>query len=311
MPDNSTLSLVQYFARNGKSEQVGVAKLIERNVKFMPKLPVRPVKDVVFNFGKETSLGDVEERLVNQSPPKDTKPGVVSPATENLMILYRKVKTDTVLHEGNVQAARTDEIARGTRALSRRIEDLIVNGAKVNADSLDGLRGRVTAAQTIEAGENGDDYSIELLEDALDRVEDQGAGKIVLMNKPTFRAHARLVRAAAGGATVADVTGKVATYEGADMFVLGDKLDDTPVLDFDEAQGTDDETCSFYVVAPGGGDSELSGVRMLMTPGGIKVINEGVRDLFHIDYVQVVFGMVHFYDSSIARVKGIKKPAAT
>jgi hypothetical protein len=300
-------SYLQFIESIGDPGKMGVAKAMERYTKLAGRLPTRSVGEMLrHDYAKEVSLGEVGRRLINQPAP-DTKPGILSPVSEPLVMLSRKNKTDHRLAKLSPQA-RVDEIARGSRAIARQMEDDLLNGAG-KTGSIDGLLARCSGSQLIVPETNGTLLEIEHIEALVDAVQDQGNGKLLVMNKPCLRQLTRKIRGAAGGATVADITSEIPRFEDVQIVIIGDKLDGTPVLDFDEKTGTANETASILCLAPGNEDVELSGVKLLMATNSIEIIDEGIRDSFHYDALEVAFGLAVYDPSAVARLKGIKKAA--
>lgn len=304
----SQMSLLQFFESSGDAAKVGIAKIIERYSRLAPLLPVKKIENLSHKFGKEVDLGGVGKREVNQAAP-DTQGSIIKPDEEPIIMLTRKVRIDHRLVSLQPNA-EGDELARGTRAVARVWDDELVNGDRSSdATSINGLLARCTGDQLIETADNGDQLEIDHVEAAIDAVQDQGNGKMILMGRPVYRQFVKKVRAAAGGATVADVTGEMPMYENAKIIVLGDKLDGSPLLGFTETQGSDDETASALVIAPGNEDVELSGVKLLMASNSIELVPEGIRDSMKITVLEVAFGLAVYDATAVSRIKGIKKAA--
>ena len=215
--------------------------------------------------------------------------------------------TDHLLAD-NHEDARPNEQARATRAIATRADDLLFNGdGSIAYENFNGYRARCLGGQLIAAGANGAQLTLAMFEDTVDQVVDQGNGRHAFMSRATYRALKRVILDKAGGAAVLDVTGEVQRYEDIVLHVVGKKLDQTPLLNFNETQGNSAVTCSLYVVAPGGADVELSGIKLLQATNGISVIEEGIADSMYRDQVSFAFGIGVFDDSAIARLCGILK----
>jgi hypothetical protein len=297
------------FWAGAKPEQLGVAKVVERYTKGVSVLPVQKSADLKFDFGKEVSLGGVAARVINK-PFGDAKGSVIKPDSEAMVILGRKVATDHLLAD-NHPDARPNEQARATRAVARRADDLFFNGDGTEAyEHFNGLKARCAGDQVISAGDNGGALTLELFDAVIDQVVDQGNGRHSFMNKNVYRQLKKCILAEAGGAALVDVAGEVKQYEDVQLHIIGDKLTNKPILDFDEKQGNSEVTCSLYVLAPGNEDVELSGVKLLQASNGIQVLPEGMRDAQYIDLVEFAFGIGVFDDTAVARLKGITKMVA-
>jgi len=303
------LSILQFAEQSGNSAQIGIAKIIEKYTKLASRLPLKVIDRLTYEFGKETSLGEVGKRAVNQPAP-DNNPGTVTPQSEPIIMLSRKIKTDHRLASLNPNA-RGEEAARGTRAIARVMDDELVNGNRsTDATSINGLLTRCTGSQLITVGDNGAVLHADHLQAALDAVQDQGNGKLIVLSRPIYRQLVANIMTTAGGTTVAEMTSELPMFEGSPIIILGDKLHGTPILGFTETQGTDDETASALVIAPGNEDVELSGVKLLMASNSIETISEGIRDSQHIDVLEVAFGLAVYDDTAVARIRGIAKLTA-
>ena len=300
-----SMTLAQFWAQY-KPEQLGVAKVVGSYAVGLSVLPVKQTLDLVFSFGKETSLGDVSARVINQ-PFDDTRPSTISPQTEAMVILGKKVLTDHLLADGHADA-RPNEQSRATRAVATRADDLLFNGDGSAAyHQFNGYRARCVDAQLIAAGVNGAQLTLAMFEDTVDQVVDQGNGRHAFMSRAAYRALKRLILSKAGGSAVMDVVGEVQKYEDITLHVTGKKLDGTPLLNFNETQGSSAVASSLYVMAPGGDDVELSGIKLLQATNGISVIEEGIKDSMYTDAITFAFGIGVFDDSAIARLCGILK----
>jgi hypothetical protein len=302
------MSLVQFVETTGDAAKMGIAKIIERYSRLAPILPIKQIDNLTHKFGREVDLGEVGKRQINQPAP-ETQGSTLVGDEEPIIMLTKKIKIDhrLIALQPNAEG---DELARGTRAVARQWDDELVNGDRSDdATSINGLLVRCTGDQLIETADNGDELEIDHVEAALDAVVEQGNGKLILMSRPVYRQFIKKVRAAAGGATIADVTGEVPMYEGARIVVVGDKLDGTPLMGFTETQGTNEETASALVIAPGNSDVELSGVKLLMASNSIEIVPEGIRNSQRINVLEVAFGLAVYDATAVARIKGIAKAA--
>jgi hypothetical protein len=296
-----SMTLMQYAAQYDSGIQ-GLAKIISGTSVFMELCLVEKVDGLTHRYGTLTYEGAVATRSLN-NPFPETKGSTVDPGSERIIIAGAQAKTDI-----RMERARPDEIARRQRAVSRFIDAQILRGeGKKDQTRLIGLRDALPAAQQIPAGDNGAALSLDLFHALLDAVEDQGAGRFVLMNRSCQRALKDLILAKAGGASVADFTGTVGQYEGVKLVVAGKDHDGEELLDFDETQGSDEATASMYCIAPG--TSELrTGFKLLMASAGIQLVPEGIRDSQFVDGIEVAFGRAVYHPRAAARLKGIQKP---
>ena len=204
------------------------------------------------------------------------------------------------------QTARANEHARAGRAIGIEVDDLIFNGSRIaNSTDIDGLNRRCTGRQHLTAAANGATLTLDSFHGVIDSVEDAGAGRDVYMNKLLHRQFKTLVLAEAGGASLADVSSEVFTYEGVRVRPTGNGLDGKPLLDFDEITGTAAATASVYCIAPGPPDVELAGVRMLLASNSVEIVENGQVGSMIVDQVEFAFGLAIFDTTAAARLSGI------
>jgi hypothetical protein len=134
-------------------------------------------------------------------------------------------------------------------------------------------------------------------------VEDQGNGRFVIAPINSVRRLKDLIVGVAGGASVAEATSEVMTYEGVKIIPAAKDHTGAYLLAFTEAHGTSNVTASMYCVAPGNADE--TGTSILMASNSIELIEEGIRDSFHNDQLEVAFGLAVFVYKSAARLGGI------
>jgi len=168
-----------------------------------------------------------------------------------------------------------------------------------------GLQAALTGEQVIINVTNGAVLDLDKFDALLDAVEDQGAGRFVVMNRRTARQLKWELVTDAGGAAFADLTGVVGEYEGVKLVVAGKDHNGDELLPFTETCGTSDLTCSAYCFAPGPDGEEKSGFKILMASNGIQLIPEGIRDSQYVDTVEVAFGRASYHPRCVARLKGI------
>lgn len=292
------------MVEHGTPEATGIALAASSRMSIGKLIPVKQISNISYSYNKETSLGGVARRVINQNFP-DVAGSVVTPLTEPIAILGRATEIDHRLHKVNGNA-RANEQARAGRAIGIEVDDLIFNGSRTaNKMDIDGLNTRCNGGQHVVAGTNGAAMSLDLFHACIDAVEDAGAGRDVYMNKPLHRAFKTLVLAEAGGASLADVSSEVFTYEGVRVRPTGNGLDGLPLLNFDELTGNNDETASIYCIAPGPADVELAGVRLLLASNSIEIVENGQVGSMIVDQVEFAFGLAIFDITAAARLSGI------
>ena len=292
-------SLLQYAAQYDPAVQ-GLAQTINNTSILMGLVPVEKVEGLVHRFGTVTYEGGVSTRALNA--PFPTTPGsTIAPGAERVIIAGRQSKCDV-----RMERARPDEITRATRAVSRFIDYQLLRGAGLtNQEKLVGLEAALVGDQVVINVTNGAVLDLDRFDAMLDAVEDQGAGRFVVMNRKTARQLKQELVTDAGGASFADLTGVVGEYEGVKLIVAGKDHNGDELLPFTETCGTSEVTCSAYCFAPGPDSEEKSGFKILMASNGIQLINEGIRDSQYVDTVEVAFGRAIYHPRCVARLMGI------
>lgn len=225
-----------------------------------------------------------------------------------LRILAGDVDVDKFLQE--VESADNDQlaiqIAKKAKAVGRQYhKTLAVGDATANAKEFDGIAALMTNAdsnadQTIEAGANGAALTLSMLDQLCDMVP-QGADAIV-MRRGTLRAFRNLLRVA-GGTSAAEFMmpafGRpMLTHNGLPILC-------NDFLPADEAQGTNQATCSVYAVRL----NEADGLHGLYggADAGIRVEDIGTvqnKDAVRIR-VKWYCGLALKSTQSLARLKGV------
>lgn len=306
-------NLFKFFAttQGTSAEAGGIAKAMESRMSIGKQLPVKQISNIEFRYAKEVSLGQVARRVINKNFAV-VPGGMLVPEAEPIAILGRATQIDRRLASADPNA-RGNELARAGRAIALDADDLVFNGDRAKAATdINGLVSRCKGDQHVVlegAGGNGGALTLGYMHLLIDAVEDVGAGRDVYLNKPLWRAFKGLVLAEAGGASLADVSSEIFQYEGVRFRPVGKGLDGKPLLDFDETQGTNNETASIYCVAPGAPDVELSGVRLLLASNSIEIVEQGNVGSMISDVVEYAFGLAIFDQTAAARLSGVTEPA--
>lgn len=302
-----SMTLLQFAAEGLGGDDVtrGIAVQLNKSSQLLPLLRVQVMKGLIHKFAREESGGGITRRSINMPFP-ETARGVVTPAQERIEIAGAHIQTDHRLVKANGDA-RSNEIARRTRTVGRYIDRQLIKGeGATDGTQIIGLQDRITEdSQLHEAAENGAELTLAMFEMLIDSVEDQGAGRFVYAPRALCRKIKRLIMASAGGATVQEAASEIFVYEGVQIVPAGKDHEGTEILAFDETQGNNDETASMYCVAPGPEDD--AGTNILMASNSIELIEEGVRESFYHDQLEVAFGLSVFHRKAAARLKGIAK----
>jgi hypothetical protein len=167
-----------------------------------------------------------------------------------------------------------------------------------------GLNARLTGDQVIETDPNGAPLTLELLDEALDRVPGSNDRKFIVCNKQVRRKITALVREAAGGSPMVEIGPQIKEYDGAPIEVLDEDGDETAILDFDETQGSSNVTTSLYVIRAGT-ESDGNYVQGLVGSRLIEHVAVGLLGTYFSDIVEANMGLGMFHPRAACRIRGI------
>ncbi|MDB5297269.1 MAG: major structural phage protein [Phycisphaerales bacterium] len=297
------VSLLDFANQSRSPMRRGIVQEITNESVFLKVLRFVPVDGFAYTYNRQTTLGGIAFRGLNDGYADDT--GVVNPQVETLSIFGGEVRTDRQIVNKQGDAARANAIAAKVKKAGLFFDRYVIKGDPA-ADPLQfyGLNARLTGTQVLSPAANGGPLTLDLLDQALDQVAGSNARKIIVCNKTVRRQLSALVRGAAGGATVRDVGPQVPEYDGAAIHVLDEDGDEAPILAFDEAHGASASTTSLYVIRPG---SEVDGehVQGLIGSKMIEHVAVGLLGTFYSDLVESAMGLGMFHPRAACRVKGI------
>ena len=78
--------LVQFMVEHGTPEATGIALAASSRMSIGKLIPVKQINNITYSYNKETSLGGVARRVINQNFPM-VAGSVVTPLTEQIAIL--------------------------------------------------------------------------------------------------------------------------------------------------------------------------------------------------------------------------------
>ena len=145
---------------------------------------------------------------------------------------------------------------------------------------------------------------MDLLDELLDAVAGPNNEKVLIMNKWCKRVYKKLLKAAATGTSMAEVSNGIDAYDNAPVVIMDEDDAETPVLPQNEVCGTANDTCSIYCIRPGQ-DPEGEYVQGLVRGNMIQhvvlaQINTQVQDL-----IEMFAGVGVFHGRAAARLAGI------
>jgi len=270
---------------------------------FLRRLHFVPVNGFAYQYNRQKTLGGIAFRGLNESYTNDT--GVVNPQVETLSIFGGEVRTDRQLVNKQGDSVRANAIAAKVKKAGLFFDRYVIKGDPANTpNQFYGLNYRLTGGQVLSAGTNGAPLTLDLLDQALDAVAGSNDRKIVVCNKVVRRKITSLIRAAAGGAAMSEIGPQAREYDGAPIEVLDEDGDESPILAFDETQGTSTVTTSLYVIRPGG-DVDGEYVQGLIGADLIEHVAVGLQGTYFTDIVEANMGLGMFHPRAASRVKGI------
>jgi hypothetical protein len=266
----------------------------------IPLLNFVQVATPQYSYGEQTTLGNIDFRDFNDLYESDA--GIVNPKIENLALFGGTIRID---HQLEASPTHVNAVMAKMKGAGLFYDYMFINGdTTTNHKSFAGLKARVGVPQTLYAGDNGGPLTLALLDQLMDKVVGPNSTKVLAMSKYQKRAFKALVVAAAHGATVADVTNSLDTYDGAKIQVMDE--DDVPqtVLPQTETRGSSNVTGSIYCFRPGK-DPEGEYVQGLVRGGMIvhkplALFNTQIGDL-----VEMFGGLGVFHGRAAARLAGL------
>src|SRR5687768_2832114 len=231
------ITLLDFANQTTQPMRKGIVQEITNESVFLKALRFVPVDGFAYTYNRQKTLGGIAFRGLNESYSNDT--GVINPQVETLSIFGGEVRTDRQIVNKQGDAVRAAAIAAKVKKAGLFFDRYVIKGdPAVDPLQFHGLNARLTGAQVLTTGANGGPLLLDLLDQALDAVAGSNERKIIVCNKAVRRKITSLVRGAAGGAALSDVGPQAREYDGAPIEVLDEDGDETPILAFDETQGS-------------------------------------------------------------------------
>lgn len=303
------LTITEWEKLNPTPLSSGVVEIFAAENPVLALLPFMNVAGNSYRYNIEQTLPGIAFRDFNQGYTEST--GVVNPVTEKLTIIGGDSDFDVAqiaMGTGNNDTRAVHDAMKAKALTLEWLRTFFHGDTTVNPLAFDGLRDRLTGAQVIAAGANGNQLTLTMLDELTDAISGQPTA--LFMPKALIRFYKGLIRAA-GGTTpesimVANFGRPVISHNGVPMFPIEEDAAGNEILKFDEEQGTDAQTASIYAVKFG--PDALH---------GIQTAPVSVRDLGEIDAkpalrtrIEWYSGMVLKHPRCAARLKGVKRPTA-
>jgi hypothetical protein len=298
------LTLIDFANQSQTPLRRGIVQEITNESVFLRRLSFVPVDGFAYRYDRQTALGGIAFRGLNDSYTNDT--GVVNPMVETLAIFGGEVRTDRQLVNKQGDVVRAGAIAAKVKKAGLFFDRYVIKGDPgVDPLQFHGLNSRLAGDQVVTLGSgDGGPLTLKDLDEALDSVAGTNERKIIVCNKAVRRQITTLVRTAAGGSPMRDIGPQVKEYDGAPIEVLDEDGDESAILDFDETVGANSTTTSLYVIRPGTGvDGEY--VQGLIGANLIEHVAVGLLGTYYSDIVEANMGLGLFHSRAACRVKGI------
>ena len=297
------LSLIDFTNQTASPLKRGLVQEITNESVFLRRLHFVPVDGFAYQYNRQKTLGGIAFRGLNESYTNDT--GLVNPQVETLSIFGGEVRTDRQLVNKQGDGVRANAIAAKVKKAGLFFDRYVIKGDPVvNPNQFYGLNYRLTGGQVLAVATNGGPLTLDLLDTALDAVAGSNDRKVIVCNKVVRRKITSLIRAAAGGAAMSEIGPQAREYDGAPIEVIDEDGDESPILAFDETQGSSAVTTSLYVIRPGG-DVDGEYVQGLVGADLIEHVAVGLQGTYFTDIVEANMGLGMFHPRAACRVKGI------
>jgi len=286
--------------------RAGVIEQFARSSEILRVLPFQDIQGNALAYNREEQLPGVAFRGVNEGFPESV--GVINPATETLYIAGGDLDVDRFIIQTMGAQVRSTHENMKIKALAQAWTTKFFKGdTTIQPREFDGMQARLTGGNLMNAGatSGGDALSLELLDEAIDRVS--GATHIVMARamRRKFKS-ARNSTALSGNISLEkdDFGRPVEVYAGLPILTTyGDNINPDP-LGFNEAN-------------PGGGANVGTSVYVMnFSTEGVSGIQNGgmsVRDLGELDTLPLFRTRVEWYagigvfnGSAAVRIRGVK-----
>ena len=297
------LTLLDFANQTQTPLKRGIVQEITNESVFLRRLRFVTVDGFAYQYNRQQTLGNIAFRGLNESYTNDT--GVVNPQVETLSIFGGEVRTDRQLVNKQGDVVRAGAIAAKVKKAGLFFDRYVIRGDPgVDPLQFYGLNSRLAGSQVLDAGANGGPITLDLLDRALDAVPGSNDRKFIVCNKVVRRKITALVRSAAGGSAISEIGPQAKEYDGAAIEVLDEDGDESPILAFNETQGSSNVTTSLYVIRPGTGvDGEYC--QGLIGANLIEHVAVGLMGTYYSDIVEANMGLGMFHPRSACRIKGI------
>jgi hypothetical protein len=299
------LTLAQAAVFN--SGTVHEAALIEqypRTSQILRVLPFDTIAGNSFTYRVEDTLPGVQFRGVNEGYSEST--GHFATFTESLKISGGDLDVDLfIIDTQGAQQRRVQELMK-VKSLALYWTKMFFKGDAIASQQrqFDGLQNRIVGQQLFTAGANGAALSINLLEEAIDSVDEPSA---IFMPKALIRRMNHFLRTNNNVVMTKDQYGNPLTnYRDIPLLPIDKDETNTDILGFNETVGSSSLTASIYIVSFGA--DKLYGIQG--NAAGANGIS--VRDIGELQTKPAMRTRVEWYSAyaikssrAVARIRGV------
>jgi len=305
---SGSLSLLEAAKYGSTTLGRGVVTTLIQESPIMEMLPFTSITGNALKVTVEDTLPAPAFRDVNESYTRSM--GTDTERFFGCAILGGEVFIDNyiVRVQADQISAKARQYSKFSKAMSRTFDKSFFDGTGTSKD-FKGINALITEGlgQTVEAGTNGAVLTLDMLDEGWDSLRGQSAPDALLMNRFLRRKINALARA--GNFSLIDVGTdvfgrQVNIYNGTPIRIIGDDIDGTAILAFDETQGSSSVTSSIYAISYGT-DENVYGILGLGGSFDVKDFGETEAAPGHLGRVEVYPGIVVANSFSVCRIHGL------
>ncbi len=239
-------SLVEYAKTTQDELRRAVIELFAKSSPVLDALRFTDIQGSALQYNLEKALPGIAFRGINEAYSEST--GIINPQVEKLKIMGGDMDTDKFLIATMGESRRTIDTKMKIKAAALYFTKIFFDGDEsTDPRQIDGLNKRLTGNQVIVAGANGANLTENMLDRLIDAVE--GGPTHLFMGKKMRRQLNALAKANQLLKTTVDAWGRpIETFAGIPIGIIERDNLDNEILDFDETQGTSNQTGSIYAV---------------------------------------------------------------
>jgi len=292
-------SLVEYAKTSQDELRRAVIEIFAKSSPVLDSLRFTDIQGGALQYNVEKALPGIGFRGINEAYSEST--GLLNPAVEKLKIIGGDMDTDKFLVKTMGEARRTADVKMKLKAAALYFTKIFFDGDESSDPrQIDGLNRRLTGSQVIVAGTNGAQLTENMMDRLIDAVD--GGPTDLYMGKKMRRQLNNLAKSSTLLKAEVDQWGRpIETYAGIPIRIIERDNLDAEILDFDETQGTSNNTGSIYAVR--NEEGYLEGIQS----APIEAYDLGELETKPAYRIRVEWyvGIALFHPRAAARLKGI------